>query len=145
MSIQLKFSSPKELNNLKEAKPVEKKQWHYANEAESTLELDTETWFITCPQNQKTAKIKEWMADEGNFSMKLKSDDVQGNYADVDYTFAVAMVGQLCEPHLISQYIGQLAEVYKTHSAPLPKEEKPENDGKQPEVPEQTPEQNQQN
>ena len=144
MSIQLKFSSPKELNNLKEAKPVEKKQWHYANEAESTLELDTETWFITCPQNQKTAKINEWMADEGSFSMKLKSDDVQGNYADVDYTFAIAMVGQLCEPHLISQYIGQLVEVYKTHPSPLPKEEKPENEGKQPEVPEQTPEQTQQ-
>lgn len=143
MIIPLKFSSPKDLNNLKEAKPVDKKQWLYANEAESTLELDTETWHITCPQNQKTAIITEWMADESAFSMKLKGDEAQGNYANIDYTFAIAMVGQLCEPHLISQYIGQLLQVFNLR--PAPEEKKPEENGDQPQTPEQLPEQEVQN
>ena len=83
------------------------------------------------------------MADESAFSMKLKGDEAQGNYVDIDYTFAVAMVGQICELHLISQYIGQLVEVFKLQ--PTPEEKKPEENGDQPKTPEQLPEQEAQN
>ena len=113
MTIQLKFKSPKELDNLKEAKQIEKNVWHYASDAESVLELDTETWQISCPQNQQKARINEWMVDETNFSMKLKTDDTPGDYRDIDYPFAVAMVGQLCPPQTLVLYLRQLAEVFK--------------------------------
>lgn len=112
MKIQLTFASPKELDTLKSARNVDKKAWHYGNEAESILELDTDTWNITCPQNQKSALITEWMADESDFSMKLKEDDVEGNFVDIDYPFAVAMVGQICNPGLLASFIGQLLSIY---------------------------------
>lgn len=125
MTIQLKFKSPKELENLKEAKQIEKNEWHYTSDAGTVLELDTETWMISCPQNQQIAKINEWMVDETNFSMKLKTDDTPGDYRDIDYPFAVAMVGQLCPPQKLALYLKQLTEVFKMRPSSEGEEKKP--------------------
>lgn len=126
----LEFKSPKELNELKETKTVEKKKWTYSGVNDSTLELDTETWIICCPQNNVSAKIDQWLVDETNFCMKLKSEKSESNFWELDYSFSVAMIGQLVAPNVLAKYLKQLEEVFEKTEQETPHDDLPKEDEK---------------
>ncbi|MBD8388060.1 hypothetical protein [Dysgonomonas sp. BGC7] len=110
--IVLEFISPKELNNL--ASSVEKKgrSWRYVGEEDSILTLDTNDWTIECEKKAIKALITDWIVDESQYVMKVKSDPVEDNFEDLSYSFAVSMIGQLVDKKELINYLSSLQTVY---------------------------------
>ena len=89
--IELKISDPKALDQGINESPV---QMTYGD-TDSPIVIDTETAFIECEAQGKSASIKQWMVDFGNHKMKLADDAGDGNYNAIDFVTAAGMVGQL--------------------------------------------------
>ena len=89
--IELRISDPKALDRGTNESPV---QMTYGD-TDSPIVIDTETAFIECEAQGKSASIKQWVVDFGNHKMKLAADAGDGSYIEIDFVTAAGMVGQL--------------------------------------------------
>ncbi|MGI6341849.1 MAG: hypothetical protein ACOXZ9_02570 [Bacteroidales bacterium] len=91
-NLQLEFISPTALNSNVKKEPV---VWNYSSIDGHALEINLETFIIESKQDNVQGLITEWMVNEENNSMKLKSDPDQAGYSDMTPVFAISMIGQL--------------------------------------------------
>lgn len=124
MSAQLtiEFIAPNKLNELKEGECVQKTIWSYAGVENSILVLDTNNWTISCEANNICESIANWVVDEMSCVMKIKSDTNEEAYKELDYPFAVSMIGQMCDVKDLISYLQSLQEVFnigRKHDTPL--------------------------
>lgn len=89
--VELKIVDPKLLEGGTNEPPV---QMTYGD-TDSSVVIDTETAFIECEAQNKSAVIRQWVVDFANHKMKLSDDSPDGNYREIDYVTAMGMVGQL--------------------------------------------------
>lgn len=89
--IELKVADPKALDRGENSTAT---QMTYGDTG-SPIVIDTETAFIECEAQGKSASIKDWDADFDSHKMKLSEDASDGNYSKIDQTTAVGIVGQL--------------------------------------------------
>lgn len=61
----------------------------------SPIVYDTETTFLECEAQNKSAEFMKWMVDFGNAKMKLADDVAEGDYHEIDCATAVGLAGQL--------------------------------------------------
>ncbi len=112
----LSFQSPTTLNNAKEAFDADKHTWFHASHKgndNGILELDSDTWNISCPENKISEPINHWMVDEENYTMKLQDEKIEGNFKALDYAFAVSMIGQLLPANKLIAYLTDLQEIFR--------------------------------
>lgn len=107
--IQLIFKSPKELNSLSSSTNLTAHEWRFKSIDGSILELNTDNWEIS--NGQLSVKINKWGVDESNKLMDLKDNNKELD--DLDYAFAVSMIGQLVDRSKLIQYLKSLSEVYE--------------------------------
>ncbi len=88
---ELKILDPQILNRGTNESPI---QMTYGD-TDSPIVIDTETAFIECEAQGKSASIKEWVVDFEKHKMKLADEATDGNYHEIDFATATAMVGQL--------------------------------------------------
>ncbi|MFJ1429198.1 hypothetical protein ACILE2_00130 [Capnocytophaga canimorsus] len=91
-NLKLEFISPTALNSNIKKEPV---VWNYSGVEGHTLEINVETFIIESKQDNTQGLITEWMVNEENNSMKLKSDPDQADYSNMTPAFAISMIGQL--------------------------------------------------
>lgn len=130
-TIILDFQSPSKLNEATEVTKTEKQLWVHAEFKgfdNGVLELDLVTWKISCPEKNVSAPINQWMVDEENYIMKLHSENIEGNFKPLDYTFAVSMLGQFLPKEKLIEYLKALQEIYKIISDPPDSLKLPPND-----------------
>ena len=89
--VELKIRDPQKLEMGTSEEPV---QMTYGG-TEAPVVLDTETAFVECEQQQKSAAIKDWVVDFDAHKMKLADEAGEGNYREIDFVLASGMVGQL--------------------------------------------------
>ena len=89
--IELVVADPQTLNSGANAQRV---QMTYG-ETDSPIVIDTETAFIECEAQNKSASIKDWVVDFTTHKMKLANDGAEGTYQEIDLASAVSMAGQL--------------------------------------------------
>jgi len=106
--IKLIFKSPSELNSLSSASKLSPTEWKFKSQDGEVLELDTENWQIL--YSGSSTKIDKWVVDESNYTMDLKENNP--NLKDLDYAFAVSMIGQLVDRTKLIEYLKSLGEVY---------------------------------
>jgi len=114
-TITLNFQSPSKLNESKEVTKAEKHLWVHAEFLgldNGILELDTKIWEIICPEKNVSEPLNKWMVDEENYIMKLQSEEIEGNFKPLDYTFAISMLGQLLPASRLIEYLQVLQELY---------------------------------
>lgn len=107
--IKLQFTSPKELNELKQAQQSNPVFWTLHGTDED-LELNTEDWHICSETTQ--AKIDQWEVNEGLYQMKLSSSNPVEGFKPLDYPFAVSMIGQIGNKALLQCYLSSLQDIY---------------------------------
>lgn len=107
--IKLQFTSPKELNELKQAKQSNPVFWTF-HDTEEHLELNTEDWHICSEATQ--AKIDQWEVNENLHQMKLTSSDPVEGFKPLDYPFAVSMIGQIGNKPVLQSYLSSLQEIF---------------------------------
>lgn len=113
--IILNFQSPSSLNNAKEIVKAKTHLWthcEYKGFDNGVLELNIEKWEITCPEKEIRGSISEWMVNEADYTMKLKSEDTEGNFEPLSYPFAVSMLGQIIPSNKLIDYLKTLQRVY---------------------------------
>jgi len=101
----LKFEDPNILNELKKTIDKNTPDWHYTD-SENPLELDTDTWTISCLENNISGSIQNWKVDEANYSMGLEKG------REIDFKFTISMVGQICTTEEMSTYLEQLKKIF---------------------------------
>lgn len=89
--IALRVADPKALDRGENATPL---QMVYGD-TDAPITIDTETAFIECEAQGKSASIKDWSVDFGGQKMKLTEEAADGNYCKIDQITAVGIVGQL--------------------------------------------------
>ena len=89
--IELKISDPKALDRGTSESPV---QMTYGD-TDSPIVIDTDTAFIECESQNKSAAIMQWKVDFANHKMLLADDTATGDFQDIDKTTALGIVGQL--------------------------------------------------
>lgn len=89
--IELKVADPKALDRGENPTAA---QMTYGDTG-SPIVIDTETAFIECEAQGKSASIKDWAVDFDSHKMKLSEDVLAGNYSKIDEITAISMVGQL--------------------------------------------------
>ncbi|MDR1221367.1 MAG: hypothetical protein LBL07_00620 [Tannerella sp.] len=108
---KLEFASPKLLNELQQGQYADKVVWNYHNTLDLELILDADDWHIECPANGKTGKLADWVVNEDTCQFALKDEEGIDNYTELEYPFAVAMLGQLVERTDLIRYLISLQEV----------------------------------
>lgn len=106
--IKLIFKSPSELNSLSSASKLSPTEWKFQSKEGVVLELNTDNWEIST--GDSSTKIDKWVVDETNYTMDLKENDP--NLKELDYAFAVSMIGQLVDRTKLIEYLKSLGEVY---------------------------------
>ena len=91
--IDLVVADPQTLNSNSGAN-AQRIQMTYGD-TDSPIVIDTETAFIECEAQSKSASIKEWVVDITTHKMKLANDVGEGNYQEIDLASAMSMAGQL--------------------------------------------------
>lgn len=89
--IELRIVDPKVFES---GKAAPREQMTYGDTG-SPVVIDTETAFIECEAQGKSATIKQWVVDFASHKMKLADDMPDANYHEIDYVTAVGMVGQI--------------------------------------------------
>ena len=77
--------------------------------------IDTDTAYVECEQQGKSAAINKWMADYEAGKMKLVADDAAGNYKEISFPDASSIGAQMIETIGIDglqNLLKTLAEVY---------------------------------
>jgi hypothetical protein len=111
--ITLEFISPSKLNELTNGENVTKTVWSYAGAENSTLILDTKNWTILCEANNVCESIANWLVNESSSVMKIETaEDTTEGFKKLDYTFAVSMIGQLCDAKNLIMYLQSLQQVF---------------------------------
>lgn len=127
--MKLIFQSPSILNNSKETIDISKHTWAHASYKgfdNGKLELNVDNWKISCEDNKISESLDEWMVDEDNYVMKLKTEKIDGNFKPLDYAFAVSMLGQLVPSGKLIDYLKSL-QTYYMKSEDSPKNEESSN------------------
>ncbi len=102
-------------------------------DTDSPIVIDTDTAFLECEAQSKSASIKQWVVDFDNHKMKIADDVLEGNYQEITHPAAVSMVGQLvseCGIATLQALLGTLIKVYgkvSSNDAP-PAPQAPEGD-----------------
>ncbi len=107
--LPLRFTSPKELNALKEAQASEPVIWQLF-ETEDVLELNTENWHIATAD--LSVQIDAWEVNEQTHQMRPKSQETVEGFVPLDYPFAVSMIGQIGNKQLLQSYLVSLQNLY---------------------------------
>ncbi|MET3536720.1 hypothetical protein [Chryseobacterium limigenitum] len=107
--LPLQFVSPKVLNELGQARVLDRETWFY-DETDEELELDTEKWFISSGSEQ--AKIDRWEVNQTSHRMRLKTGSASDGFESLDYPFAVSMIGQIGNKQNLQDYLASLQEIY---------------------------------
>lgn len=87
---------------------------------ENPVVIDTETAFIECDEQGKSAAINRWMADFDAHKMKLTEDAGDGNYKEIDYVLATGVVGQLIKEIGVGTLQTMLKTINSVYGASLP-------------------------
>ncbi len=109
------FQSPSKLNEAREVTKAKKYLWVHADYKgfdNGGLEFDIETNKIFCSEKSINEPINIWEVNEEDYTMKLRSENINGNFKPLDYSFAVSMLGQLVPPAKLIEYLKGLQEVY---------------------------------
>lgn len=110
--LKLEFISPKVLNELKFGQFVEKSVWKYFGMPDSSLFIDTDTWIISSEDGSKSAVISNWCVNEQAKEFVLKDQSSSVGFKDIDYTFALAMLGQLTDRNGLINYLASLKDIF---------------------------------
>jgi hypothetical protein len=124
--IKLEFISPKVLNNLKYGQFADKVVWGYNNIPDTGLTIDTDDWNIECIAIAKKGIITDWLVDEETYQFVLKGNDSADNYGEIQYPFAVAMLGQLVDRKDLIKYLDLLQNAFDGAKSRDYTEEKPQ-------------------
>ena len=117
--IELVVADPQTLNSGANAQPV---QMTYGD-TDSPIVIDTETAFIECEAQNKSASINKWLVDFNGHKMKLADDTIDGSYDAINYVTAVGMVCQLGNEvglATLQALLVTLQETFKTGESPVP-------------------------
>lgn len=114
--VELKVVDPKLLEGGTNEQPV---QMIYGD-TDSPIVIDTDTAFIECEAQGKSAPIKDWVVDFGSHKMKLSAEEGNGDYRAIDPTTALGMVGQLTQTIGIQCLQKFLSAINPPSGDPLP-------------------------
>lgn len=109
---KLEFASPKTLNELTQGQFAEKVVWGYNDVPNSELVVDADNWHIECPSNGKIGKLTDWLVNEKTYQFTLKGEATSDDYVEIEYPFAVAMLGQLVDRTDLIRYLASLQKVF---------------------------------
>jgi hypothetical protein len=110
--IKLEFISPKVLNNLKHGHFTNKVVWGYDNVPGTDLTIDTDNWNIECVGFSQKGSIMDWLVNEDTNPMVLKSGVSKEDNSEIEFPFAVAMLGQLAGPNNLIRNLASLQETF---------------------------------
>ena len=109
---KLEFISPKVLNNLKSGQFASKVVWGYNNVPNTDLTIDTDDWNIECVMSSKKGNITEWLVNEETNQMILNSEENKDGYSEIEYPFAISMLGQLVDRTDLIRYLVSLQNTF---------------------------------
>lgn len=111
-NFKLEFISPKILNELKFGQVAEKSVWKYLGMPDSSLSIDTDTWIISSEDGSKSAVISNWCVNEQAKEFVLKEQSSSDGFKEIDYVFALAMLGQITDREGLLKYLASLKDVF---------------------------------
>lgn len=109
---KLEFASPKALNELTQGQFTEKVIWSYNDDPNSELVIDADNWHIECLSNGKTGKLIDWLVNEKTHQFAIKGEATSEDYVEIEYPFAVAMLGQLVDRTDLIRYLASLQKTF---------------------------------
>lgn len=109
--LELKFVAPRVLDELREAKPLDKEQWFYNADKTMPLSLDIENWQICCEANNINAHITEWRVNQDSNAMVV--DNEESDYEKISFPFSAAMLGQIVRKEDLIRFLGELQEAFE--------------------------------
>jgi len=106
---KLKFESPEFINNINSPQELIPKDWSYSGSTDE-LEVNVQTWNISCPNQEKIGKINTWYVNEDTFEFHLEQAE---GFKKIDYVFAVSMITQICGKDETLAYLLQLQNIFE--------------------------------
>ena len=110
MKKKMKFCSPTKLNNLEDGGFTETQNFVFPEIDNGELTLDIDNWDVVCEDNGIKAKLDTWYVNE---DLGMMCNEPKEGYVKIDYPFAVSMVGQLCEPSQLINYLQSLEQLFE--------------------------------
>lgn len=121
--LPLIFISPRQLNELREARELSAASWKEETSG-NDLMLNTGSWMITAGSLE--AKIDHWEVNQDTHQMRIATEEKKENFTPLDYVFAVSMIGQIGNKSHLQSYLASLGEIYMIQDRadiPSPKNE----------------------
>lgn len=115
--IQLNVVDPQKYDSGTAESPV---LMTYAGDG-SPIVIDTDTAFLECESQGKSASINKWKADYSAHKMKLAEDADEGDYREIDLVAAMGIAGQLVKEigvGTLQTLLKTLNEVYSASKTP---------------------------
>ncbi len=122
--LELRFTAPKVLNELKESQSLDKKQWFFGGDESMPLLLDIDNWIIHCDANNTEAHITNWKVNQDKNAMIVEEDE---NYENITFSFSASMLGQIVKKDDLIRFLGELQEVFQVSAEERSNEESENN------------------
>lgn len=110
--MKLEFISPMILNTLKQGEFANKTTWTYYDNPNSELIIDVDKWQIICLSNGKCGGFSDWVVNEYKCQFALKKDIHGDGFIDIEFPFALAMLGQLFNRTELIAYLSSLQKIF---------------------------------